>query len=390
MVRERKPRHEPRARLTAALGERSDRRQCRGRVACAGLGVLLLGGCLRPSHERARRDERVGIADIGSVRVTVDEGRAVVRELAPDRVVLWESAPSISLSLSWSGPPPIELTLEVMNCMPGAELEAPPGALLLDSGRANGRCTFRLGSIEADPNLALRIAPPAARDVAPFQFAVLSDVQEAITRVQDIYAVLEREPDLDFLLGAGDLTEQGTRAELERFERELRTLSIPYYTTLGNHELGVSPSLFQDYFGRGSQSFTHRGVRFTLLDSASATIDPIVFDWLDEWLDAGANQAHVVAMHIPPLDPVGVRNGAFANRNEAAKLLGRLAAADVDLTLYGHIHSYYHFENAGIAAHVSGGGGAIPERFDDIGRHFLVVAVDPMTQDLAVRVVRVD
>ena len=95
-------------------------------------------------------------------------------------------------------------------------------------------------------------------------------------------------------------------------------------------------------------------------------------------------------MHIPPLDPVGVRNGAFASRNEAAKLLGRLAAADVDLTVYGRIHSYYHFENAGIPAHVSGGGGAIPEKFDDIGRHFLVVEADPIAETLAVRVVRVD
>jgi predicted phosphodiesterase len=388
MVNERKRRRG----RQGGLGPSQSATQCRpvGLGALARLTLALLVGCLRPSEERARRDERVGIADTDGLRVVVDQGRAAVRELTPERVVLWESAPSISLSLTWSTPLPSDLTLEVMNCMPGAELEAVPGAELLESSRADGRCTFRLGSIQADPTLELRVAPANALDATPFQFAVLSDVQEAITRVQDIYAVLEREPDIDFLLGAGDLTEQGTRAELERFERELRSLTIPYYTTLGNHELGVSPSLFQDYFGRGSQSFTHRGVRFTLLDSASATIDPIVFDWLDEWLAAGAAQPHVVAMHIPPLDPVGVRNGAFANRNEAAKLLGRLAAADVDLTLYGHIHSYYHFENAGIAAHVSGGGGAIPERFDDIGRHFLVVAVDPTTQDFAVRVVRVD
>ena len=65
-------------------------------------------------------------------------------------------------------------------------------------------------------------------------------------------------------------------------------------------------------------------------------------------------------MHIPPVDPIGVRNGSFANRNEAAKLLTRLARGGVDLTLYGHIHSYYAFENAGIPAHISGGGGAIP------------------------------
>jgi Icc protein len=361
------------------------------RAGALGLALAVAPvACLRPSEERARRDQLVGAEEVDGVRVVVDEGRAAVRELTPERVLLWESAPTLSLTLSWSGPPPSEFSVEVLNCMPDAELQA-PGATLLSSERdATGRCSFRLGSIEASPALALSLAPPGALDPTPFQFAVMSDVQEAITRVQDIYAVMNREPDIDFLLGAGDLTERGSPEELERFERELRQLQIPYYTTLGNHELGQSPSRYQDYYGRGSQSFVYHGVRFTLLDSASATIDPIVFGWLDEWLAAGAAQAHVVAMHIPPLDPVGVRNGAFANRNEAAKLLGRLAAAGVDLTLYGHIHSYYHFENAGIPAHVSGGGGAIPERFDDMGRHFLVVDVDPATQALGVRVVRVD
>jgi Icc-related predicted phosphoesterase len=127
-----------------------------------------------------------------------------------------------------------------------------------------------------------------------------------------------------------------------------------------------------------------------MLDSASAMLDPLVYEWLDGWLRDGRDQVHVVAMHVPPIDPVGVRNGSFASRNEAAKLLRRLADGAVDLTLYGHIHSYYSFDNAGIPAYVSGGGGAIPERFDDMGRHFLVVNVDPAAGIRGVDVVRVD
>jgi Icc protein len=355
--------------------------------------LVLLGalGCLRPSEDRARRDEQVGLAQADGVELAVTGGHAVVRELSRERVMLWASAPRLSLTLAWQAPLAGELLIEVRNCMPRAAITASPSVPVIESRRdLTGGCSFRLGPIGGAGALALAIEPPESAAPSPFRFAVMSDVQEAIGEVQDIYTVMNREPDLDFLLGAGDLTEQGTHEQLQRFERELGSLSIPYYTTLGNHELGVSPSLYQDYFGRGSQSFEYRGVRFTLLDSASATIDPIVFEWLDEWLAAGASQAHVVAMHIPPLDPVGVRNGAFANRNEAAKLLGRLAAAGVDLTLYGHIHSYYHFENAGMPAHVSGGGGAIPEKFDDMGRHFLVVDADPATQRLDVRVVRVD
>jgi hypothetical protein len=95
-------------------------------------------------------------------------------------------------------------------------------------------------------------------------------------------------------------------------------------------------------------------------------------------------------MHIPPLDPIGVRNGAFASRGEAAALLARFAERGVDLTLYGHIHSYYAFDNAGIPAFISGGGGAIPERFDDMGRHFMRFEIDPDRGLVGRRVVRVD
>src|SRR5262245_52431914 len=95
-------------------------------------------------------------------------------------------------------------------------------------------------------------------------------------------------------------------------------------------------------------------------------------------------------MHIAPIDPTGVRNGSFASRPEAAKLLGKLAAADVDLTVYGHVHSYYDFENAGIQAFISGGGGAVPERFDNIGRHFMVFDIDSDQGLLAHKVVEVD
>jgi Icc protein len=360
--------------------------------ALAAVFAVCASACLRPSEERARQDLAVGRAEVSGLALEVDEGRAAVRELLPTQVRLWASAPRFSLSLSWQAAPPSEFSIDVQNCMQNAELSVDEDrADVLSSQRsASGVCSYTLGVPRASRTLHLEIAPPDTLRPRPFRFAVMSDVQEAIPRVQDIYRLVNQQPGLEFLLGAGDLTERGTRAELERFQRELEQLDIPYYTTLGNHELGEAPTLYHEYYGRGSQSFEYSGVRFTLLDSASATIDPIVLGWLDDWLALGVAQPHVVAMHIPPLDPVGVRNGGFANRNEAALLLGRLAAAGVDLTLYGHIHSYYHFENAGIPAHISGGGGAIPERFDDIGRHFLVVDADPLNDSLEVSIVRVD
>ncbi len=351
------------------------------------VGMTALAGCVTPAAERVERDAAVGRAESGSNRVHVRGGLAVVRDFSRERLVLWANAPSLRVDLEVDGTQPLEL--RVSNCMPDAELSPSTReveVMPLASGRPT-ECRWELRPHSSRFHIALR----SSRDsLGSFEFAVLSDIQDAIDDVQDIYRLINAEPSLAFVLGVGDLTSQGTEEELQRFEEELGGLHVPYYATLGNHELGVSPPLFHDYFGRGSAHFVFGGVHFTFLDSASATIDPAVYEWLDGWLEAGEASPHVVATHIPPIDPVGVRNGSFASRAEAAKLLGRLADGGVDLTLYGHIHSYYRFQNAGIPAHISGGGGAIPETFDGIGRHFMVVTMDGDRGVLGTRTVAVD
>jgi 3',5'-cyclic AMP phosphodiesterase CpdA len=198
------------------------------------------------------------------------------------------------------------------------------------------------------------------------------------------------QPGVRFGLISGDLTENGSVDQLQRFQREMRTLPFPCFATLGNHDLGGGDDLFQRYYGRASFSFPFRGVRFTLIDSASATVAPRVYGWLDDWMDLAEDRLHLVVMHIPPLDPTGLRNGAFASRAEAMKLVSRMARGGVDLNVYGHVHSFYAFRNAGIDAFISGGGGAIPERFDGIGRHYLLMEADPVEQRFRASVVRVN
>jgi 3',5'-cyclic-AMP phosphodiesterase len=356
-----------------------------------GLPWLLLPlavACARPGQGRAERDRTIGQAANATLEVRVGAGLAAVRQLSDTSLKLWASAPGFELSLILREP--TTLRLEIENAMPAAELSdlATAAPLAAEPGENPTKKAWLL-SLPAGPSRFLLATPEAGLE-GPFRFALMSDVQEAIDDVQDIYRLVNAEPELRFLLGAGDLTTQGSVEQLARYDRELAALGIPYYTTLGNHELGNTPPPYQESHGRANFQFGYRGVYFTLLDSASATIDPIVYSWLDEWLARARHRVHIVAMHIPPLDPIGVRNGAFASRAEAATLLGTLAEAGVDLTLYGHIHSYYEFDNAGIPAFISGGGGAIPERFDNIGRHFMVFEVDPERGVTEAGLVRVD
>lgn len=359
------------------------------RFAAVLLATLLVGSCLRPSEDRAERDQSVGQAASDGLSVDVEQGLAAVRALSPTQLTLWGSAPSFSFVLH--ADTARSLDLEIHNCLPDADLTVLTGASRVrarDDANVPTRKLFHLQLAAGDTRLAL-----AARDTnsdAAFQFGLLSDIQEAIDKVSDIYDKLNAQPDVRFVVGAGDLTSAGTREQLERFQSELLRLKVPYFATLGNHELGTSPDLFHEYFGRGNLHFRFHDVAFTLLDDGSASLDPLVYDWLDGWLAEARRDVHVVAMHIPPLDPIGVRNGCMASRSEAAKLLGRLAEGRVDITLYGHIHSYYSFDNAGIPAFISGGGGAIPERFDGIGRHFMLFTADPKSGITAHEVVRVD
>lgn len=358
-------------------------------VTCAlSIGLLVAGGCARASQERAERDLQVGKAEAHGIAVEVSSGLAAVRRLAPGELVLWSSAPAWSLTVTSKPDAPTTWLVSLENVLPDADLTGSVPIELV-SNELPTRKQFRV-QLPPGARTTLTMAPPDAHASSSWRFAVMSDVQEAIDEVSDIYQKVNQTPKVRFLLGAGDLTQRGTDEELERFKSELTSLDVPYYTTLGNHELGDDGPAYQDWFGRASFSFVFRKVRFSMLDSASATIDPLVYDWLDGWLEHGRDGVHIVAMHVPPIDPVGVRNGSFASRNEAAKLLTRLAKGKVDLTLYGHIHSYYAFDNAGIPAYISGGGGAIPERFDGVGRHFLVVDVDPEGGISAVSKVEVD
>jgi hypothetical protein len=363
-------------------------------LACVCL-VGLAAGCLDVADGRARRDERVGRASYGGATVAVADGLAAVRELGAAGVRLWAQAPALDVQLTLpAGATTFVIVVE--NALHDAALSlaagADPAVTVTADARpvpTEGHWTLTLPAAAAR-TVALRLAPPDENAMGAWRFAAFADVQEKIDQVQDIYRRMAEDPSIRFVLMSGDLTSRGSTSELERFQREMKSLPIPIYATLGNHELGTRDDLFHDYFGRGNFRFTFRGAQFTLLDSASATLAPAAYDWLYGWLAEGMNRDHFVFMHIPPLDPAGTRAGAFASRLEANRLLSLLANGRVDLTIYGHVHSYYAFSNAGIPAYITGGGGAIPERLDGIGRHFLVIDVDPALSKPTVGLVRVD
>lgn len=353
----------------------------------AGLSLALAAGCLRKGEERALSDMEVGVVAEDAITVEVEDGLAHVRAVetgaAGNRITLWGSAPAFRLALAAAADQTWELT--VQNCMPDAALVALDGAAVdivpVDQGGL--RPTVRRWQVTprgagGTSEVRLRLAPPDAAGLAPgesWRFVVMGDIQRALDRVDDVFERINRVPGVRFVASTGDIVQRGDIHEYELFERQLEVLDVPYFSTIGNHELFSSFERWRVRFGRFNLHFRFKGAAFSLIDSGNASVDPLVQDWLDEWLEAADDDVHFFFTHYPLIDPIGVRAGSFRSSQEAHKLLDRLAEGRVDMTFYGHVHSYYAFANAGIPAYISGGGGAIPERWDGVGRHFLTVDV---------------
>jgi Icc protein len=350
-------------------------------------------GCADLPTERAERDLEVGKVTVGGAAFEVRDGLATFHQARAGILELWLGAPAVVIEADLASHGVTDWSLELHNVMPAAVLEASAsdGATVGITERASGSVTHRTYDLvlPLGSQIELTFGRHEAETVEPFRFAFLSDVQNGIDRFGDMVARINAEPDVSFVLSAGDLTQGGSADEMKVFQRELEALQVPLFSTIGNHD-APPDTPWHDWFGRGSFRFIHRDVLFSFIDSASATVAPMVYDWLDQWLTQGRRRVHVFTTHVPPLDPVGTRNASFGSRGEAGRLLAVLAEGDVDVTFYGHIHSYYAFENAGIPAFISGGGGAFEEKVDGIDRHFMVVDVDPRRGLTETRVVEID
>jgi len=352
-------------------------------------------GCLDRPEIRVELDRKVGIREVeGLGSVVVHEGSAQVWGFSDDSLELMGQAPGFTFEVTVFAPV-ATFTIALNNSMPAAQL-------LQDDGTADATLVplaespYPTRSTWVVPNLPagttrFRIVPETTSGAAPFRFAFLSDVQEAQWAVQDIYDVLNQDPSLQFVVGGGDLTHRGYEEEIQFALEQLTHLNVPLFSTSGNHDVGWGEErVWFEYMGRNSFHFVFRGVHFSFVDSAAYTLPTAVYDWLREWLELGHDSVHIFTTHVPPIDPVAARNAAFSSRIEAQKLLALLAEGGVDLTLYGHIHSYYTFTNAGIPAYIAGGGGGPDEKLDGIYRHYLAIDVDPALGVTRVELVRID
>src|SRR5690554_1917516 len=102
-----------------------------------------------------------------------------------------------------------------------------------------------------------------------FRFAHVTDTHVGgSTAADDLRATvsdINTQPDLDFVIISGDITEFGSDDELALAKQLLDSIAIPWYVVPGNHDANWSESggnSFRRVFGSETFAFKHKGYFF--------------------------------------------------------------------------------------------------------------------------------
>lgn len=191
-----------------------------------------------------------------------------------------------------------------------------------------------------------------------FSFALLTDTHISTSNpkpmedLQHSIADINQNPNIEFVVVTGDLTESGDRASIEAVKAALDQLRVPYYAASGNHETTWSESGVMDFtrvFGDSRFAFTHNGMYFIGFNSgpvirmADGHVAPQDIAWLKHNLDsvsATGDAPIFVFTHYP------LQNGDVDNWYEVTDVLRQ---HNVQCVMGGHYHRNLLLDCDGIA-----------------------------------------
>ena len=195
-----------------------------------------------------------------------------------------------------------------------------------------------------------------------FTFALLTDTHISTSNpkpmedLQRSIADINRNPDIEFVVVTGDLTESGDLTSIQAIKAALDQLRVPYYAASGNHETTWSESGVMDFtrvFGDSRFAFSHAGAYFIGFNSgpvirmADGHVAPQDIAWLKHNLDS-VKHSTPDTIHPTPIfvfTHYPLRNGDVDNWYEVTDVLRE---HNVQCVMGGHYHRNLIFDCDGI------------------------------------------
>jgi 3',5'-cyclic AMP phosphodiesterase CpdA len=197
---------------------------------------------------------------------------------------------------------------------------------------------------------SLPATPSIAFSDTKFSFIVMSDLHIYNGGSDTAAAIKDRIVDSDrFILVAGDISQEGSTADLTMFKSYMSHTGLPFYPSPGNHDLYYSGwDNYKAVLGRDCYSVTAGPVRIIAFDSANGTLGPKQKDWLENELKSSTEALKFVFTHFNFFSPHPWELQQYTDIREVYYLLDLFGDYKVSYTFTGHSHYFDYHEVRGV------------------------------------------
>jgi predicted phosphodiesterase len=183
---------------------------------------------------------------------------------------------------------------------------------------------------------------------AEYSFVTLTDTHIDAGNAHGLEKLKDRiEPGDKFVVVTGDITQNGRRGDVEKFIAIAKSLGIPCYPVIGNHDIyfGNFPN-WRDLIGSTSYRIDHSNTTLFILDSANASFGAPQINWLRDELGSAKDRVFVFThANLFVETPLDVQQ--LTETRERARLLSILKGR-VDAVFMGHLHKRLIREAGGV------------------------------------------
>jgi len=185
-----------------------------------------------------------------------------------------------------------------------------------------------------------------------YSFIVLNDTHindgdtNGLEKLKDVI-----DNDVKFIVFNGDITQSGERQDLEAFIRLARSLDIPCYPVVGNHDIYFNNwPVWKDLIGSTCYRINGGGATLLMLDSANAYFGAEQLDWLENELNKATDQADgrvFIFSHVNLFAKSPADFQQFTDTRERARITSLLKGR-CDAMFMGHVHQRIIKELGGV------------------------------------------